>query len=104
MQYTWEEMSDLMRLTYLGTSNDCLLRLTIGRMNNRWHWKALDETGDIAWSYGDNYGTLVEVKAAAVQWVETHYSRERYDRWMGRLDIWDDPVTVHTVAQAGCVG
>ena len=103
MQFTWTEMQ-LMTPSYLGISEDCLLRLYSNFMNGRWYWKALDETGDVAWSYGDNYETLAEVQAAAVQWVETHYSRERYDRWMGRLDIWDEPVTSDTVAKAGCVG
>ena len=94
MQYTWAKISDLMRVKYLGTSDYCLLRLIGYRIDSRWSWEAKDETGDVMWSYGDNYETLVEAQAAAVQWVETHYSRERYDRWMGRLDIWDKPVTV----------
>ena len=91
MQFTWAQQTLINRL-HFGISDDCLLRLCAYRMNNRWFWEALDETGDVAWSYGDNYETLAEVQAAAEQWVETHYSRERYDRWMGRLDIWDNPV------------
>ena len=91
MKYTWAEISST-NISYLGISDDCLLRLLSNFMYGRWYWKAWDETGDVAWSYGDNYETLAEAQAAAVQWVETHYSRERYDRWMGRLDIWDTPV------------
>ena len=73
MEFTWAQQT-LINRAHLGLSEDCLLRLFLRRENIRWSWEAKDETGDIAWSYGDNYETLAEVKAVAVQWVETHYS------------------------------
>ena len=69
MQYTWALMSASMRETYLGISEDCLLRLISYRTIGRWYWEAKDETGDFLYSYGDNYKTLAEAQAAAVQWV-----------------------------------
>lgn len=94
VEYKWSKMEGTMYESYFGTSDDCLLRLKAYRKHtddNKWHWRALDETYDWVWDYGDSYETLEEAQGVAVEWVRTHYTRERYDRWMDRLHIWEKP-------------
>lgn len=90
MKYNWTQGEE--GATW-GLGN-CPLRIKVERVKPRggWEFRILDETYDEVWWSGTTYESAKTARDNAVEWVETHYSRDRYDRWMSRLDVWPDPL------------
>lgn len=90
MKYNWTDGDD----GAVWGFGDCPLRIKVERVKPRdgWEYRILDETYDEVWWSGTTYESPKTARDKAVEWVETHYSRERYDRWMLRLDVWPTPL------------